>query len=235
MPGTHPDWQQIVEWDGPALVSGTLTSGTPTAILPVGMWESVAYRYRPGLVAGNAFLTLVWYADQAGTLQMGSVVIALDNSSGQAIGQYRVQNRGPYLKIQISSANATSSFQAIPTNRRYANPTQQPGAMLMWVNQVIGAGNSFTQFYTQGGPQGDAIIWLFASAAGVVESFNVLDINGVYRQVSGVDVTGAPPAQFSQRRLVGLPPDSWQWQLINQGAAAATVTGGIMLTGSVTG
>lgn len=177
----HPDWIDVARWAGAPFVNVDqgLANTHVTGILNVARWAGLhlSFVVRSGLLRGR--LTASWYADEAGTVFVGSRVwVVADGGFCFDVAP----NLGPFVRFQVevSSYATVPAVQllVVPTNtvdRRGTGPID--GVMLYRQGQSI-AGSATVTFVADFYVPGPVQLTISSATTAWVASLNTTRYDG---------------------------------------------------------
>lgn len=233
-PFGFPDWQKQSPLDGPLLIDVNVAAQLPNnqmSMVYVGRWASVA-----GLVETATWPTVwtfAWYADQAGTKQLGQRKFVTDPGI-VAPARLMFTNLGPWLRISYSTTSPgptiTQTVFLYGTNRRAALPFDSGRPLLSVDNAVAIAAGATAQVWPLGYHAGPAELWATCNQQYNLNLFSYNDTNTLVLSNQWV----ANAAGVAVRQEVILPTGAFRLDLVNTGAAAGVyyLTLAPSLTGS---
>ena len=223
MPRGFPDWQQIVQWIGPAAFrSQTVNldgSGNFSAIAQVASGS-----YRGALVRVAPFVTGVWVTvstvvdDVGGLIGFGTPVYVPPGT----VLVFATDLWAQEVTVSLSgTANAQVGVGVWPTNLPpgcYGSPF---GSLLLNTFQNVGAGGSLTLDFAQGF-FGDANVCITgAPSQAFAVSIHLFDQSNA--DTAFIFQVNVPAGTVGANYPVYLPPGRLKLNLFNFGAAASNI------------
>lgn len=165
----YPDWQRVVNWDGPVLWQ---PPGTPfssilfSPVLDVSRYHLTALFLQ--LTGGEAQVTVVWYFDQGGTMQAGRRVFFTNRNVANG-NWLRMVNQGSFVQIEIEPLQAgtvTPFIRVSGSNRTGPTEVTPPNDMLAQQAFSPLAGNTSVDVWANYMFAGPVSIWFNVPASG---------------------------------------------------------------------